>query len=336
MGLLHGAAAFNRLLQSTAADQAAPGPALPLSPQAAPAGDRPSGERDPIVRTRPERYGRAIAPDELPGQEAPPPVPVKAHVRSAPGTAAAAPAAEKPPVTLDAIVEQYRRTLRYTTRRHIYMGGLVDSWLRKQPERQEQLPRAAAMIVIEQRFASEKLDAAECRPHRDLKCYHAARLLGGDGESVVWSALRHVLKLVERRDYDHWQLRPASADTRPGTVGPHASRRHDGRPGEGRGRSDSAAQGRPIVQGVMESAGGHRAQDRAAAFGGGTGRGPPRGAAAPETGQIGPAAVGRGLISDRKAPRGFQFAFCNLQSLLSLVDLRVSGPEKCDTAVSGP
>ena len=214
MGLLHGAAdSFNRLLQSTAADQAAPGPALPLSPQAAPAGDRPSGERDPIVRTRPERYGRAIAPDELPGQEAPPPVPVKAHVRSAPGTAAAAPAPEKPPVTLDAIVDQYRRTLRYTTRRHIYMGGLVDSWVRKQPERQEQLPRAAAMIVIEQRFATERLDAAECRPHRDLKCYHAARLLGGDGESVVWSALRHVLKLVERRDYDHWQLRPASADS---------------------------------------------------------------------------------------------------------------------------
>ena len=141
MGLLHGAVdSFNRLLQSTAADQAAPGPALPLGPQAATAGDRPSGERDPIVRTRPERYGRAIAPDELPGQEAPPPVPVKAHVRSAPGTAAAAPAAEKPPVTLDAIVEQYRRTLRYTTRRHISMGSLVDSWLRKQPERQGSFP----------------------------------------------------------------------------------------------------------------------------------------------------------------------------------------------------
>ena len=126
---------------------------------------------DPLLRTRVEKYGGAVAP--LAAEAG---VPVKAHLRGKPTVAE-----ERKPATLDAIVAEYRKMVRMETRRHLYLGSLVDEYLALQPDRspREQLPRAAAMIVIADRIQSEGL-AAVARPHRDLQCFRAARMLGGD------------------------------------------------------------------------------------------------------------------------------------------------------------
>jgi len=161
---------------------------------------------DPIVRTAPEKYGRAIAP-EATAKEAV--IPVKAHVR---GKASEAEAPEKKPVTLEAIVAEYRRFQRAETKRHIFLGWMVERWLGCQPERSEaeQLPRAAAMIVIAARIESEGL-AAVARPHRDLKCQHAARILGGEVESLAIGAIYRFLPLVQPAG-DAWRLLPGRED----------------------------------------------------------------------------------------------------------------------------
>jgi hypothetical protein len=138
-------------------------------------------------------------------------VEVKGHVRAAPGAADK----EKKPVTLEVIIEEYSKLLRLTTRRHIFLGSLVSSWITRQPDRpaKEQLPRAAAIMVIEQRLATEGLDPGECNANRDLKCFHTTRLLGGDFGSLAFSAIRHVHKLVERdKTTERWRLRPEHAD----------------------------------------------------------------------------------------------------------------------------
>jgi len=162
---------------------------------------------------RGDKFARGAMPDPTGTLAAPAVVAVKSHSRAAPGTAAVE--KEKSPVTLDAIIAEYRKTVRMTTRRHVFLGMLVDSWIRRQPNRpaKEQLPRAAAIMVIEQRIATEGLDPGECNANRDLKCFHTTKLLGGAFEALAFSAIRHVHKLVERdKETERWRLRPETAD----------------------------------------------------------------------------------------------------------------------------
>ena len=183
----------------------------PASSLAAPGS---SAQEDDLVRTRVEKYGSAIAPAIQSTGCPTPPVEVRSHLRAAPltrSTGCPSEPAEKRPVTLDAIIEEYRKTVRSGTKRHVLLGRMVNAWIQKQPERppKEQLPRAAAIIVIEERILAEGLDPGECDANRDLKCYHTTRLLGGDFESLTFSAIRHCHKFVERdAASEHWRVRP--------------------------------------------------------------------------------------------------------------------------------
>ena len=157
--------------------------------------------------------------------EAPGVVPVKSHVRAAPGTAVAEPAAEKGvnerlPVTREAIVKEYGKNERQSTRRTLFVGRLVHIWIQRQPERpaDEQLDRASALKILRKALTDAKYDRRSCRVDRDLRCYHVARLLAGDAESLSISAIREMQPLVERDKtgdktaIEHWQLVPAYAE----------------------------------------------------------------------------------------------------------------------------
>ncbi|MGO9115751.1 MAG: hypothetical protein ACLP9L_41625 [Thermoguttaceae bacterium] len=138
-------------------------------------------------------------------------VPVKAHLRPTPGSKPA----EKTPITAEAIVKEYGRNERHTTHRALFVGGLVHSWLLRQPERpaDEQLDRSSALKVLRRKLLEAKYDRRSCRIDRDLRCYHAARLLGGEAESLSISAIREVLPLIERhKESQRWQLLPAYAE----------------------------------------------------------------------------------------------------------------------------
>jgi hypothetical protein len=209
------------LLQSQArpeADQATAAAATPSATQPLPAVSaalhRP-GKSTPYRKGAGEWVppGTSIGPIAMDDQEQNTATGNHPETSPAAETVSAAPAqAAKKPITLDAIVAEYRKSLRLTTHRHLFVGGLIHSWITRQPERSEQLPRAAAIIVIEQRIEREGL-AGVCRPHRDLKCFHAARLLGGDADGLAISAIYQILRLVERAaGSDHWQLIPDHAE----------------------------------------------------------------------------------------------------------------------------
>ncbi len=169
---------------------------------------RKTGEAESIDLTwqRGDKFARGVVTGpgsaetaETAGADREPAIPVKSHVRNAP-------AGGKRPVTLDAIMEEYRKTIRKNTARHLFMGDLVDTWLRRPPEEAWRgLPRAALVLILEQRVDSEGLEG---RPNRDLKCFHAAKLLGGDAESLTITSIREMLRLVERNG-DRWRLAEA-------------------------------------------------------------------------------------------------------------------------------
>jgi hypothetical protein len=196
---------------SAAAGQAAIPPAVdpPQSPVSAAPFEQSAP--DTIVRTRLEKHGGAIAP-ELGSQT----IPVKSHVRAAPGAAAAKPVEkEKQPVTAEAIVREYGKNERQTTHRALFVGSLVNSWLIHQPERpaDEQLDRASALKILRRKLLQAKFDHRSCRIDRDLRCYHAARLLGGDADSLAISAIREILPLIRRdRETSRWELLPNHAE----------------------------------------------------------------------------------------------------------------------------
>jgi len=150
-----------------------------------------------------------VAAGELPASP-PALVPVKPHLRSAPGTAGK----EKLPVTAEVIVAEYGKSERQSTRRALFTGGLVQSWLNRQPERpaDEQLDRASALKVLRRKLLDARCDRRSCNIDRDLRCYHAARLLAGEAESLSISAIRQILPLLGRDEGQRWQLLPAYAE----------------------------------------------------------------------------------------------------------------------------
>jgi hypothetical protein len=176
--------------------------------------------QDPIVWQRGDKYARGAILQEVSAET--PSGPARISTTQPPSllasTSAAlppSPAAAKKPVTLDLIIEQYRLAVRVTTQRHLYCGRLVSHWIRRQPERPaaEQLPRAAAIMVIERRIKAEGLDG--CRPNRDLRCYQASRLFGGDAEKLAISAIREITRLIERvteLQGERWRILPAHCD----------------------------------------------------------------------------------------------------------------------------
>ena len=98
----------------------------------------------------------------------------------------------------------------------MFVGRLVHIWIQRQPERptDEQLDRASALKILRKALIEAKYDRRSCRVDRDLRCYHVARLLGGDAESLSISAIREMQPLVERDKtaIERWQLVPAYAE----------------------------------------------------------------------------------------------------------------------------
>jgi hypothetical protein len=142
---------------------------------------------------------------------------VKGYVRSAPGTAGEKPVEkEKLPITREAIVKEYGKNERQTTRRILFVGGLVHNWILRQPDRpaNEQLDRASALKILRRALIEARYDRRSCRVDRDLRCYHVARLLGGEAESLSISAIREMQPLIERlkNEAERWQLVPAYAE----------------------------------------------------------------------------------------------------------------------------
>ena len=183
-------------------------PALAIPPK--PASAAPAVE----VWERGDKHARGVY------VEAPGLVPVKGHVRAAPGTAVAETAEkgvnERLPVTREAIVKEYGKNERQSTRRTLFVGRLVHIWIQRQPERpaDEQLDRASALKILRKALIDAKYDRRSCRVDRDLRCYHVTRLLGGEAESLSISAIREMQPLVERDKTasERWQLVPAYAE----------------------------------------------------------------------------------------------------------------------------
>ena len=174
---------------------------------------------DDLVRNAPEKYGRAIAPavaaDVVLG--GPGEIPVKAYVRHAP----AAPAAEKPlivePVTLDALVAEFRKSQRITTQRVLLLGALCERWIRQQLRERTALDRATAVKKIRETLAEARLEKKEARVDLFVRCHWVAVLLGGwrddsqesraASNELSFSALRLFPLLIEREPKsDKWRL----------------------------------------------------------------------------------------------------------------------------------
>ena len=86
-------------------------------------------------------------------------VPVKNHVRQAPGEK------QKPPLTLDRLVKEYATEQRQTTERAIRLGRLSDAWIRVQGERPEhlKLDRSSAVKAICRALVEAKVDRRGAR-----------------------------------------------------------------------------------------------------------------------------------------------------------------------------
>ena len=184
---------------------------------------------DPLVRTVPEKYGRAIAP-EVVGQAGHPStlgssveVPVKAHTRTVP----AVPAVEKPlfsePVTLDTLVAEFKKAQRITTQRVLLLGALCERWIRQQLAERTALDRATAIKKIRETLAQARLEKKEARVDLYVRCHWVAVLLGGWKEDsqdsraacneLSFSGLRLFPILIERDSKrDTWQLTPKYAE----------------------------------------------------------------------------------------------------------------------------
>ena len=194
-----------------------PAAAKPPKPaSAAPAVTSSAGEEIQIaeVWSRGDKFARgalanpSAGPSGVSTADLPARVPVKGYVRSAPGTAGEKPVEkEKLPITREAIVKEYGKNERQTTRRILFVGGLVHNWILRQPDRpaNEQLDRASALKILRRALIEARYDRRSCR---------VARLLGGEAESLSISAIREMQPLIERlkNEAERWQLVPAYAE----------------------------------------------------------------------------------------------------------------------------
>ena len=179
------------LQQAPAAAATPPKPSSPRSASAAPV--------DPFVRTEPEKYGGAIYVEEIVPERTPRP----------------AEKAKFPPVTLDDLVREWRLDQTRATHRALRLGDLAQRWILKQPERpaSEQLDRASALKMIRRALLAAGIDRRSCRVDRYVRCWHVARLLGGEPDSLSISAIRELQPLIERdAATEQWHLVPAHAD----------------------------------------------------------------------------------------------------------------------------
>ena len=185
----------------------------------------PAAGGDPLVRTSPEKYGRAIAPD-VTGPRLPAPaesplkahdvvlggpgeIPVKAHVRNA-----AAVPKEEPEPTADLIVEECGKRIRRSTRDSLYIGSLVYRFILKQPERpaDAQFGRKGALEHLRGKLLAARLDEGSCRVDRDVRCYHLVHVFGGDSKGVNISVIRSMLPLLGKEEgKDRPALKEATA-----------------------------------------------------------------------------------------------------------------------------
>ena len=136
-------------------------------------------------------------------------VPVKNHVRAAPGEK------QKPPLTLDRLVKEYATDQRQTTERAIRLGRLSDAWIRVQDERPEncKLDRSSAVKAICRALVEAKVDRRGAPVNRYIRCYWVAKLFGGKAETLSFSALREMQPLIERdRATEEWRIVPAHVE----------------------------------------------------------------------------------------------------------------------------
>jgi len=195
------------------------GPASPPAPakleEPAAAGPVRADDIGPDVWHRGDRYAHgvltAVAAEISPATSGPAAamIPVKPHLRAAPGTAGAK---AEVAVTLDVIVGEFSTAQRKSTVRAIQLGRLCDVWIRQQSERpaDAKLDRPSAITAIAKRLADAKID----RPAvgRLIRCYWVARLFGGKAEEISFSALRELQPLIERdRQTEEWRIVPAHA-----------------------------------------------------------------------------------------------------------------------------
>ena len=214
-------AALPRPLALPAA-QNPPAASAPVKPAVPAAG----GVDDPLVRTRVEKHGGAIAPNlaghpstlgssaEVPLKA---PVEVKAHVRNLPAQAAAEKSLIVEPVTLDTLIAEFRKAQRITVQRVLLLGALCERWIRQQLSERTALDRATAIKKIRETLAEARLEKKEARVDLYVHCHWAAVLLGGwrddsqesraASNELSFSALRLFPVLLERdRATDRWRL----------------------------------------------------------------------------------------------------------------------------------
>ena len=72
----------------------------------------------------------------------------------------------------------------------------------------------AHLKILRKALIDAKYDRRSCRVDRDLRCYHVARLLAGEADSLSISAIREMQPLIERdrTAIERWQLVPAYAE----------------------------------------------------------------------------------------------------------------------------
>jgi hypothetical protein len=204
------------LQRNDATAASSPPAASPQVKHAPAAGPGHTGCPDPIVRTSPEKYGRAIAPDatqgtgcprlpaaaEVPSKAhdvvlggGPGEVVVKSHLRGAPAVPA-----QEPEVTADFIVEEVGKRNRRNTRDSLSIGRWVYKFILNQPERapDAQFGRQGALEHLREKFLAARYDGACCRVDRDLRCYHLVTEFGGDAKGVNISVIRTMTPLLEK------------------------------------------------------------------------------------------------------------------------------------------
>ncbi len=170
---------------------------------------------DSLVRTQPEKYGRAIAPELAPTKMEP------AAVEAASSHVSAAAAVKEKslisePVTLDMLVAEFRRAQRITTQRVLFVGALCERWIRQQLSERTALDRGTAIKKIRETLAEAKLEKKEARVDLFVRCHWVAVLLGGwrddsqesraASNELSFSALRLFPILIQRDKSERWQL----------------------------------------------------------------------------------------------------------------------------------
>ena len=196
----------------------------------------PAAGGDPIVRTRVEKYGGAIAPETTdqvltavvvrrPGASPEPKAPasdvttVKTHTRKPPQ-----------PTTLEVVLEQFR----LYELRPLSIGKFCAEWLAHQPElpADQQLPRGEALKRIRTGLAQQDQVTLAARLDRFIACYWIATELGWTSAwKLRYAAIRELLPLFGRNAAtEEYCLRPdkAKADGHVGSDGRRAPYRHCG------------------------------------------------------------------------------------------------------------